>query len=410
MSTELFATKEDWPTPDFLSFFDIFLDFQQLHHLESVLDHAVLHFEKADSPGQMDMTFAEYMINYFTFRSWTMYRVFQIVLKADDQYHLAHLAEFQTRTGALPENIDITYLKYLIATVLFDKGWLDLGVQDAGDSLAYLVMLCLGDVNIPSCEAFQIVLDTAAELSDACLVISSWLQRHGYPDEAKHVLRGRMRACVALLSDDASKNDEDTFKALFHTFLMEPSSEEDLGAALYCVKESQERAIKAYHEEECDTWDSENIDSTDGHEKWHVQFMRDELTRCSICIQCISIIQGWYYCRSCPLKTCCRQCASKHRPVANDSGTSKCPGICDDDHDFFYTGGHIRDTERVPEGMVAFFTSGGESNAIWIEDWKDRLVKKWETADFTFDGGLSAWCMSILPEPQKARWARMFKI
>jgi hypothetical protein len=45
-------------------------------------------------------------------------------------------------------------------------------------------------------------------------------------------------------------------------------------------------------------------------------------------------------------------------------------------------------TERVPEGMIPIVSSDGHTQAVWIEDWKARLVKKWETADFTFEGGL----------------------
>jgi hypothetical protein len=65
--------------------------------------------------------------------------------------------------------------------------------------------------------------------------------------------------------------------------------------------------------------------------------------------------------------------------------------------------------EDVPEGIIPVVSSDGNRRVIWIEDWKDGLVKKWEITDFSFDGGLSAWCMRVLPEPQRTRWAKMFK-
>lgn len=286
---------------------------------------------------------------------------------------------------------------------------------------------CLSEAEISSCEGFPIVLDTAAESGDACLVISSWLQSHEDPDNARHALRGRVKACVALLSDDDPTNDDNAFIALLKTFLVDPGSEEDLGAALYWIKQENERLIKVKYNEGRDTGeskderelldslggtnledDSEDMNSTlDAFDIW---FTCDPLTSCSICSQEITSIHGWYFCRSCPYKTCCRECSGKLRRIAGSSDQSKCPGVCDDEHDFFYTGGLLRPSERVPEGMVPVVSSDGDRHAIWIEDWKDRLTEKWETAGFAFDGGLSAWCMRILPEPQRTRWAKMFKV
>jgi tetratricopeptide (TPR) repeat protein len=448
---ELLATKKDWWYPEFLSFFSIFLELQQLHRLPSVLDHAAKHFDEANSGRPTNMDFVSYIFETFTERPNTMYRVFQIVLKEDDQGCLAHLAKAMKRIDTLKkEHHNIANIKYLIATLLFDKGQLDLGVQGwcqvftdpyhsannawgteiyRGRSLAHLVELCLSDADIPSSESFPIPLDSAAESSDACLILSSWLQNHGDPNNARHALRGRVKACVALLSDDDPTNDEHAFISMFKTFLIDPGSEEDLGAALYWIKQENERLIKVYNDEECGAEklkdeaglsdslgktnlidDSEDMENTDDLDAFNIWFTCDPLVMCSICKQEIKSIHGWYYCRFCPYKSCCGECSGKHRLITNCSDLSKCPGVCDEEHNFFYTGGLLRKGECVPEGMVPVVSSDSHRREIWIEDWKDGLAKKWETTDFTFDGGFSAWCMRVLPEPRRTRWAKMFKV
>ena len=84
-------------------------------------------------------------------------------------------------------------------------------------------------------------------------------------------------------------------------------------------------------------------------------------------------------------------------------------GICKTEHQFYYTGPLLRRSERVPKGMVPLDSSDGEKRIIWVEEWKERLAEKWNTADFMFEGGLSAWYMRILPEPQRALWATFFQ-
>lgn len=448
---QLLATREDWWYPEFLSFFDIFLELRQLKLLGTVFDHASKHFEGTSLARPRHLDFEYYIYDTFRDKPRTMYSVFQIVLTETDQRCLGHLANAMKKFDTLTkEHHNIAQLKYLISTVLFDKGQLDLGIQgwyqvftnayspsenDWGTenyrerSLAHLVELCLSDTDIPSSESFPIMLGTAAESSDACLIISSWLQNHGDPNNARHALRGRVKACVALLSDDDPTNDENAFTALFKTFMIDPGSVEDLGAALYWLKQEDERLIKVYRDEERDAGNSkddaglvgslgktdlnddvQDINSTDSLDALNVWFTCDPLITCSICTQQIKSIHGWYYCRSCPYKTCCRECSSKQQQITNSSDLFKCPGICDDEHDFFYTGGPLRTAERVPEGMVPVVSSDGHRKAIWIEDWKDGLAKKWETADFKFDGGLSAWCMRVLPEPQRTRWVKMFEV
>jgi tetratricopeptide (TPR) repeat protein len=448
---QLLATREDWWYPEFLSFFDIFLELRQLQLLGTVLDYAAKHFEDTNTRRPKHLDFEYFIFNTFTDRPRTMYSVFQIVLKEDDQRCLGHLARAMKKFDTLTKkHHNIAQLKYLVSTVLFDKGQLDLGIQgwcqvfaDAHSptdndwgaenyrerSQTHLVELCLSDADIPSSESFPIMLGTDSESSDACLIISSWLQNHGDPNNARHALRGRVKACVALLSDDDPTNDENAFTSLFKTFLIDPGSLEDLGAALYWLKQDNERLIEVYRDEERDDGkskdeaglagslgktnlkdDSEDMDSADSLDALNIWFTCDALTFCSICTQQIKSIHGWYYCRSCPYKSCCLECSSKHQRIANSPDLYKCPGICDDEHDFFYTGGLLRTAERVPDGMVPVVSSDGDTNAIWIEDWKDGLAEKWETADFTFDGGLSAWCMRVLPEPQRTRWAKMFKV
>jgi hypothetical protein len=445
------ASREHWWYPEFLSFFDIFLELRQLQLLETVLDYATKHFEGTNSERPKHLDLEYYIFDTFIDKPRTMYSVFQIALKKDDQRCLSHLAKAMKKIDTLTKNHhNIAQLKYLIATVLFDKGQLDLGIQGwyqvftatysptdntwgtenyRERSLAHLVELCLSNADIPPSESFPITLGTAAESSGACLIISSWLQNHGDPNNARHALRGRVKACVALLSDDDPTNDDDAFISLFKTFMIDPGSEEDIGAVLYWIKQDNERLIKRYDDEERDAVkskdeaglvgslgktnlkdDSEGINSADSLDDLNIWFTCDALIMCSICTQQIKSIHGWYYCRSCPYKTCCRECSSKHPRNSNSPGLYKCPGVCDDEHHFFYTGGLLRAAERVPEGMIPVVSSDGDRHDIWIEDWKDGLAKKWETADFTFDGGLSAWCMRVLPEPQRTRWAKMFKV
>ncbi|KAJ5937944.1 Tetratricopeptide-like helical [Penicillium verhagenii] len=448
---ELLATQENWWYPQFLSFFEIFLELRQLHFLETVLDYAAKHFEGTTSerPKYLDLEY--YIFDTFTDHPRTMYSVFQIVLKKDDQLCLSHLATAMKKIDTMTEKQrNIAQIKYLIATVLFDKGQLDLGIQGwcqvftAADShtentggaenyrersLAHLVELCLSDADIPSSGSFPVTLGTAAESSGACLIISSWLHNHGDPNNARHALRGRVKECVALLSDDDPTNDDGAFISLFETFMIDPGSEEDISAVLYWIKQDNERLINRHDDGDRDAVkskdeaelvdslgktnledDSEDMSSADILDDLNIWFTCNTLTMCSICTQQIKSIHGWYYCRSCPYKTCCRECSSKHPQISNSLGLYKCPGVCDDEHHFFYTGGLLRTAERVPEGMIPVLSPNGDRRAIWIEDWKDGLAKKWETADFTFDGGLSAWCMRVLPEPQRTRWAKMFKV
>ncbi|KAF3392653.1 hypothetical protein F1880_008648 [Penicillium rolfsii] len=446
---ELLVTKEDWWYPEFLSFFSIFLELRQLHRLESVLDQAVEHFDEANTNKSSEMDLSKYIFQAFTEKPIIMYRVFQIVLKQNDQDFLTHLAKAMQRVDTLKhESHNIASLKYLIATVLFDKGELNLGLQGwcqiftddyppleiawdtesyRGRSLAHIVEQCLSDANIPSLENFPLLVDSTAEIGDACLTISSWLRNHGDPENARHVLRWLVKECVALLSDDDPTNDENAFITLFKAFLIDPGSEQDLGAALYWIKQENERLIMIHNDRKRSAEkltdeagllellgrtdlqdDSEEIDSADNLDHLNIFFSLDALTTCSICTQWIGSIHGWYFCRSCPYKSSCRHCSGKHPRNISNSDLYKCPGVCDDAHDFFYTGGLLRTAERVPEGMVPVVSSDGSRNAIWIEDWKDELAKKWETTDFTFDGGFSAWCMRVLPEPQRLRWAQMF--
>lgn len=131
----------------------------------------------------------------------------------------------------------------------------------------------------------------------------------------------------------------------------------------------------------------------------------DPLTECWNCKKEIGPIHYWYFCRSCPFSTLCRRCYRQF----NSDHTSKFSGICNTKHKFYYTGPLLRPSEHVPEGMVPLISSGGEKRIIRIEEWKNRLAEKWETADFSFEGGLSAWCRRVLPELQRARWATFFQ-
>ncbi|CBF89333.1 predicted protein [Aspergillus nidulans FGSC A4] len=70
--------------------------------------------------------------------------------------------------------------------------------------------------------------------------------------------------------------------------------------------------------------------------------------------------------------------------------------------------GLLPPSELVGDGMVPLVSAEGNRQVIWVEEWKDSLAEKWETESFEYEGGLSAWCMRILPEPQRTRWAAFF--
>ncbi|OBT48196.1 hypothetical protein VE00_01084 [Pseudogymnoascus sp. WSF 3629] len=446
--------------PELTLFFVIFLELHQPHRIRSVLDFAFTHFQ--DSPGK---NFKEFVLEWFGFRPRIMYRVLHHAVTRDDQCYVDIISEVigKIDTENSERNVidslgfwgkieiltwqltNLAELRYFLATLLFEKGQVSQGIQgwyevaalsDSPDewdiepaqnrSICDLAALCLSDEDIPFAERSPLALDEDAEYSDVCLVVSSWLRNHGDVVNARNALRGRVRECVSLLSDDEMWNDNIAFLSLFKTFLATRDSDADLGAVLYLIQLDNQRKVRSFEGrrlrpnvlhgdtqgdlseslervqlDDAITSDEDNgvdtgLDDVSGVRNW---FCADSMTECSGCRSLIETFHWWYFCRSCPNKGLCRRCYLQSRPPALANPDDAAPstsnktrvGVCDPQHEFYYTGPYLRFDDLVPE-----------------EEWKDRLAEEWETADFEFEGGLSAWCSRVLPEPQRTRWATFF--
>lgn len=438
---------------EFLPFFTTFLVLNQPHRLRSVFDLAFIHFEKtAGSSRGMSMDFERLILRCCILGPFMMYRVIHYALTRNDHNYLDVIARVLKKVDT--ESDYPVEIKYRLATVLFEKGQRDAAVQgwyevvslsvssemwDKGPrmrAMSKLAALCLDDADIPSCERPPLILKENSELDDICLVLSSWLRDRGDTANARDALRWCVKECISLLSDDDPSNDIDAYIRLFGVFLAVTDSDEDLEAALYLIKqETEPRTSVARNrigatklsdddvqlevsdalqnvqltddEDQCldaGTGD-EDDDNIDDALNLYADTVYDRCTDCSGCKRGTGTMQHWYFCRSCAFSTICRQCYRQ----CESGDLSKIPDVCNPEHKFFYTGRLLRPSERVPKGMVPFISSDGEKQIIWIEEWKDRLAEKWETADFAFAGGLSAWCMRVLPEPQRTRWATFFQ-
>ncbi|KOS37676.1 hypothetical protein ACN38_g11524 [Penicillium nordicum] len=415
----LLEDRSEYRDNDFLPFFRIFLELNQPHRLRSVFDLAFTHFEDTAGSRSTSMDFERFILDCCVRRHFMMYRVIHYALTRSDQNYLDVFAGVLKKVDTESESVQI---KYLLATVLFEKGQRDAAVQgwyevvslsvsseswDKGPrmrAMSKLVALCLDDADIPFCER-PLILKEDIELDDICLVLSSWLRDRGDIANARDALRWCVKECISLLSDDDPSNDMDAYMRLFRVFLAVTDSDEDLGAALYLIK--QETALQNVQltdgEDQC--LDA-SIDDDDGiDDALYPDVIYDRCTDCSGCKREIGNMQHWYFCRSCAFSTVCRRCYRQ----CESGDLSNIPGICDPQHEFFYTGPPLPLSERVPKGMVPLISPYGEVQIIWIEEWKDRLAEEWETADFALTGGLSAWCMRVLPEPQRTRWATLFQ-
>ncbi|KFY17683.1 hypothetical protein V492_00491 [Pseudogymnoascus sp. VKM F-4246] len=458
--------------PDLMSFFNLFLELHQPHRVRSVLDFAATDHECPPSKGSFHRGFETLILESFSLQPRMMYRVLHCAVTRDDQHYIDliswtvgkidaetsewNVVDSQGVIGVIEimtwEIANLAVVGYLLATLLFERGqvsqaiqgWYDVAALTAslGDwdieparnrSFCDLAALCLSDADIPSADRPPLALDKDAEYSDICLVISSWFRDHGDMANARNALRGRVKESVALLSDDNPSNDIDAFLSLFKTFLAARNSDADLDPAIYLLKVSIERRLEAEdnrtstnapHHGNAKAGLSnflgqvELADSTIEEESGGVDafdlgqfFTMDSLTECLSCKRQIATVHEWYFCRSCPTKSLCRRCYLHLRsPGAAPSESDKLPaGICNPQHEFYYTGTIIRPDELVPIGMAPLVSSTGERKEIWVEEWKDRLAEEWETDGFEFEGGLSAWCLRMLPEPQRTRWATFFK-
>jgi tetratricopeptide (TPR) repeat protein/nucleoside-triphosphatase THEP1 len=446
---DIVLRNEDyWWRPDLLSFFEIFLELHQLHRVRSIWDFAFAQYESLSKERNKPDAFHEFLLGSLTFRPRTMYRAFHHALTRDDQSYIDIISEIMAKLyNFTRQGVNPVELRYLLATVLFEKGqtsrgiqgWYEVAAVSQADvkwdisysharSICHLAALCLRDAD--TLTSFEIPSPLAEEppCSDVCLIISSWLQDHGDATNAREVLRGRVKDCIALLSDDDPYNDSDAFISLFRTFLLAPDSDEDLGAVLYLIKQDNERIMRAHTTEErvkeasqddqpndlsepldrvllVDDKDSANEDPLDDVSIW---FRTAPLVECLTCKREIGSIHYWYFCRSCPLTTLCPRCYGQFQQApTKPCDATKFQGICNPQHEFYYTGPFLRSSDRVPDGMIPLISAAGEKQIIWIEEWKERLAKKWEIEDFGFEGELSAWCMRVLPEPHRSRFATL---
>ncbi|KAF3481028.1 Tetratricopeptide-like helical [Arthroderma uncinatum] len=430
---------------ELFSFFLIFLELNQPHRLRPVLDLVFSCPEEGIDSTLRPLDFDRFFLNFFVAGPRVMYRVLHHTLSHEDQRQLDATATILKKVDTEFENL--ATVKYLLSTVLFEKGRTALGIQgwyeiaslskassDVWDrsarilSIGRLVDLCLNDTNIPLHVMSPLVLDENAELGDICLILSSWLRDRGDIANSRDALRWCVKECISLLSDDDPSNDIDAFMRLFRTFLADRDSDEDLGAVLYLIKQDTELGRRPPKDR---TVATTTLDDTDlSGTLNHLQLKSDQdqtldddmeddmddamflattcspLTECMSCKQEIGSGHHWYFCRSCPFSTLCWQC---YRQFESDEA-SKLVRICKPGHKFYYTGPLLRPSECVLEGMVPLVSPDGEKRIVWVEEWKDRLAVKWETADFVLEGGLSAWCMRVLPEPQRSRWATFFQI
>ncbi|KAL4866010.1 hypothetical protein BDV12DRAFT_173548 [Aspergillus spectabilis] len=440
---------DDESDPDLFSFFSIFLELHQTHRLRSVFDFGATHFKEITIEGMAANNFGDVIFDSLTFRSRVIYRALHHALSPNDQEYLDLVASLLVKVDTLDwERHNIADLKYILGTILFEKGRVSLGVQawyqvatisNSSTSMnwdistpqkwsrCHLVRLCLNNTDILF-EHPPLLLDEEAESSDVCLVASTWLRDHGDVMNAREALRGRLKSCINLLSDDDPSNDEEAFMSLFKTFLAAGDCPDDLSAALYLLKQDHERHMNAHapdmteepqdnKQEEVSNFvtqvrisddgvrneDGDNEDDIDSLDRL---VQADTLTECASCRECISSIHYWYFCRSCPFSSLCPWC---YRQFRSSDDPSTFPGICNPHHEFLHTGSFLKPSECVPEAKVPLVSSDGERRVIWVEEWKDSLAEKWQTADFAFEGGFSAWFMRVLPEPQKSRWATFFK-
>ncbi|KAL2794552.1 hypothetical protein BJX66DRAFT_303401 [Aspergillus keveii] len=434
--------QNNWWATDFESFFKIFLELHQPQRLRPVFDRAAQYYG-AENTGQHEpKDFADFIFKQLSYLPRTIYQVLQFVLTPDDSDHLDRVAFIMEQIETLDwRREDIPVYKYVVANVLFTKGRVDAGLDawcqvltGTGDdaesrwvypqarAIGQLVTVCLERPDIYPSGRCPLALSSEVQIDEACLIISAWLRKHGDVKNAIEVLRGRVKRCIELLSDDDVSNDADAFQTLFRTFVADPDSDGDREAALYWIKLSNEAHLVMYNSiiqsgsgnEDPGKQGSEPLaddeavgrDDDGDPEELNAWVLDDDLRECTNCRSSIAHIHFWYFCHSCPLTTLCRRCYRELKPGSPPPGSL---GTCLSEHEFYYTRGFIRPSDMVGAGMVPVVSAEGEKQVIWVEDWKDRLAEKWKTKDFEFEGGFSAWCMRVLPEPQRTRWAAFFQ-
>ncbi|KAL4740779.1 hypothetical protein BDV11DRAFT_168729 [Aspergillus similis] len=416
-----------WPGWVFEAFFRIFIELHQPQRLPAVFERIVGFYERDRKEQSSGEDFTDYFLEQIIYSTRTFYQVLQYVLTPDDNEHLDHLAVVIKKLSTSEWNrLQYPTERYLLATVLFSKGRVSLGLDGwcqvasfigvcnrwewwatlpAARSIGHLGTVCLEQPEIPLSEHCPLKPTPGDQMDEIYLVISTWLRKRGDLPNARQVLRGRRR-----------------YMTLFKTFVTDPDSHEDCEAALYLLKEANERHMGRYNtvvsareanagaargssesSEDSQLADDKVDDAENDDDLMTALYTLDE---CSNCWKEVKNIHFWYFCRSCPYTMLCRRCYRELKGRPHPSGLF---GTCTSEHEFFYTGGFLRRTQLVDDGMVPLVSSDGERRAIWVEEWKDKLAEKWQTKDFEYEGGFSAWCMRVLPEPQRTRWAAFFQ-
>lgn len=426
--------RYDGRTPDVFLFFSMFLELHQPHRLRAVWDFlfANLQPSRAHEDELPPLDFTEVIFDWLSYRSHIMYRVIHYAVTADDEDYLNLLAGINARFDTLDLKYGRGFTRYRLSKILFEKGRIALGVQGWCNivtatvtsnsdwtieyvqlrSLCHLVHLCLhggDDIPIPST---PLAISPTVESSDVCLIVSCWLRDHSAAIPARGALRGRIKQGLALISDDNPSNDEKGLVCLFKTFLCDPESQSDLAVALYLLKQDQERNMNMNMNVDVDVHHGQGIsqgelresnnDDSDG--PLDPYFCTEPLTECSNCRSEIRSVHHWYFCRLCPNSTLCRGCYRLFQAIGPAFRE-----ICNPQHEFYDTGSILKASERVPEGKVPVVGSDGETRVVWVEEWKDGLAQKWQTAEFTFEGGLSAWVLRVLPEELREKWLLFFR-
>ncbi|KAJ5404393.1 hypothetical protein N7509_004264 [Penicillium cosmopolitanum] len=435
-------------------FFEIFVELNQFHHLRPVFEFAYSYFKEAAESGTATVFsgFDSFIAHTLTQIPRVMYRVLHCAINQTDQEYIDIATRALAKIDLDVANGSPMEAKYLLSTALVEKGFVESGILGWHDvasrstgpldrwdraaqilSVCKLASLCLEDER-PICWKWpQLTLDGSFDFSGISLLLSTWFRNRGDYASARDTLRWCVKGCLSLLTDDDPANDTEAYVGLFKVSLLATDSDADLEAALYMIKHDTEprmlvfhnsatASIKADSDSQMGIFDElgtlhltgNKIDSleSDSDDSWiddiaSVGFVSDHLTECSSCKRDISNLYHGWFCRSCPFSALCQRC---YRILESDI-LHPFAGICNPEHQFFFTGSLLRPSERVPEGMVPLISSTGEKQDIWVEEWKDRLTEKWESTEFAFpDDGLLAWCMHALPEPQKTRWATVFKV
>ncbi|KAL3478572.1 hypothetical protein BJX99DRAFT_224327 [Aspergillus californicus] len=415
------CVKDPSPDQDDVSlFFNIFLELHQPQSLRPVLDFAFSQATKLSGYVEnRPLDFANWFADLIIVYDRKMYRVLHYAVKESDG---EYLGLFPSIYQSLEERFGDFFLapeiRYNLALVQFEKGrisealrsWYDIASVSEPPTewhlepsrmrtLTRMAVICLYHPEAAWAHEAPRILDETAEFGDICLLVSSWLLHHDEAEPARTALCGRVKNGIALLSDDDPDNDIDAFVMLFRTFLIATDNDEDIGAAVHLAKSCHKVAdwdVSFWREKgryNDKTWSNADIP-----------------TECSSCKIAINSILQTHFCRSCPYAAFCDRCYHQIRssPPSSDDTFHTYPRGCSPEHNFYYTGPPLEPSEQVPNGMVPLVSPDGTREVIWIEEWKDRLAEKWNTADFAFEGGLHAWCMRVLPEEQRARWGTFF--